>query len=99
MRWLHIREPFGERLKMPNKCVVPGCHTGYRCCKDKLSTFSAPKNDELRKKWEKAIQPKTPLMPKHVVYEKHFTPEQIIQSYKLKDDTGNILVEVRSSVS
>ena len=84
---------------MPNKCIVPGCKTGYVSCKARLSTFSAPRNDELREKWEEALKLKKQLMPKHVVCEKHFRINDIIRSSKHTDASGNIIAEVKSLIS
>ena len=79
---------------MPNKCIVPGCNTGYASCRAKFSIFSAPKNNELREEWQKSIRLTKPLLTKHVVCEKHFRGDLIIRSYKHKDESGNVLAEV-----
>lgn len=79
---------------MPNKCVVPGCKTGYASCKTKLSIFSALKNNELREEWQKSLRLTKPLLTKHVCV-KHFRNDLIIRSYKHKDESGNVLAEVR----
>ena len=83
---------------MPYKCIVPGCKTGYLSCKVKLSTFTVPKNDELREKWQEALKLKKPLKEKNVVCEKHFRANDIIRSSKHKDANGNVLAEVRSFI-
>lgn len=41
-------------LEMPFKCCVPKCSGNYKNG-PKVSTFSYPKDEELRKKWLKAI--------------------------------------------
>ncbi|XP_039310108.1 uncharacterized protein LOC120358794 isoform X2 [Solenopsis invicta] len=79
---------------MPNKCIVPGCNTDYATCKIKLSVFSAPKDDERRKEWEEKLQLIKPLLAKHFVCEKHFRTEDIIKSYKHKDEKSNVLLEI-----
>ena len=84
---------------MPYKCIVPGCKTDYLSCKAKLSTFTVPKNDELREKWQEALKLKKPLKEKNVVCEKHFRANNIIGSSEHKNANGNILAEVRSFIT
>ena len=66
---------------MVNTCCVPGCKSGYRSASsdnDKAALFRFPKDEELFKKWIKAIPRKDwiPTKASHVC-EKHFYQDDL----------------------
>jgi len=68
---------------MPRTCCVVGCQTGYKSNDEKVSIFPFPKNEEMQKKWIKAI----PIRKDFIVSKnaaicaKHFTADQIITKW------------------
>ncbi|XP_049269019.1 uncharacterized protein LOC119382267 [Rhipicephalus sanguineus] len=74
---------------MPNKCCVPQCRGNYDSTY-KVRVFRFPQDDELRRKWLRAI-PRDSFIPSQYsrVCELHFAPEDITQeaSY-IDEETG-----------
>lgn len=67
---------------MGRKCFVPHCKTGYNTCHDKLSLFSAPKDDERRSAWQRAISRTDRLLQvTDYVCEKHFEPRFVVKTW------------------
>lgn len=67
-----------------NHCYAPGCQTGYVHVKGatKPSLFIAPKDLELRKKWQKNLhRADKPLEDTSAVCELHFEPGCIVRQY------------------
>lgn len=65
-----------------NKCCVPYCKSR----KQKIQTFTVPKDGALRMLWDNAIQrPDRKLTIRDVVCEKHFNPECIVKEWKRRD--------------
>lgn len=62
------------------KCCVVGCTSGYQSNIEKVHQFSVPKNEDLRKKWAKAIPRKNLVITKNTyVCAKHFNEDDIIK--------------------
>lgn len=75
------------------KCVVVGCTSGYRSNKEKVHQFCAPKDLNLRKKWQIRIPRKDFILgDKSYVCEKHFKEEDIIKFW----ESGSIKVRMDS---
>eukprot|EP00102_Acyrthosiphon_pisum_P006714 XP_003240276.1 PREDICTED: THAP domain-containing protein 2-like [Acyrthosiphon pisum] len=69
---------------MPRSCCVVGCKTGYKSNHStiKVSTFSFPTDENLKKKWINKIPRKDLIATKNsVVCASHFTDEQIIRTW------------------
>lgn len=64
---------------MPTLCYVPFCDSGHKNNPVKRRMFSVPKDEEMRKKWEKMIPRKDVLKPSHKVCEIHFQESDIIK--------------------
>lgn len=70
------------KRKLQSHCFVPGCTTGYRGNKTKLSRFQPPKNPEYLEKWQKAIPRADKLLDNScVVCELHFDSRFIQRHY------------------
>lgn len=64
-------------------CFVPGCVTGYKSCKQKLSLFSVPKGEELFLKWQRNIpRADKPLERNAAVCELNFDPQFVPQHFE-----------------
>ncbi|XP_057337858.1 uncharacterized protein LOC130675947 [Microplitis mediator] len=73
-------------------CMVRGCNPGHRKNREKKHLFSAPKDFDLRKKWQIAIRRNDiELKTGHRVCEKHFLPDQIQYQRILRDQNGAVL--------
>lgn len=76
---------------MPRHCCVPGCSTNYSSSlksEGMLTTFSFPKDEQLRQAWIRSIhRDKFVVTSCSVVCEKHFDKIEInrVESYKNKD--------------
>ncbi|XP_026820232.1 uncharacterized protein LOC113558856 [Rhopalosiphum maidis] len=67
---------------MPRACSVVGCTTGYKSNRCNISTFSFPKNNNLRQKWINAIPNKNVVVNKNsAVCANHFLDDQIIRTW------------------
>lgn len=77
------------------KCIAPNCTTGYATCKQKLSLFSVPKDENIVKEWQKTI-PRDNFEVKsgQVVCEKHFMNEDIIRVKEVKGPNSSIMASV-----
>ena len=81
---------------MVNKCVVFGCTTGYASNSDKLPAFTVPSDKKRIKKWQIAIlRDDIVLKPGHVIYAKHFLPEDILTERLIRGLDGSVLGTVR----
>lgn len=75
-----------SKSKMPKRktdshCFAPGCHSGYPGS-PKASLFAAPRDEELRKKWEQNLRRKDkPLTESSAVCEHHFEPHLVLRDY------------------
>ena len=83
---------------MPRHCAVPGCKTNYTSTTKtdgpKTTTFSFPKDDELKEKWLRAIPRKDWIPSKHAVVCKiHYDHGEIIKfdKYLLPDGTFKMI--------
>lgn len=62
---------------------------------ERIHFFSVPKDDELRLKWQEAInRPNFVLKPGQRVCQKHFRPEEILKVKVIKDYKGNVIQTV-----
>lgn len=62
-----------------NRCVAPGCTSGYDSNPKKEHVFLAPKGEENVKKWQKAImRDDITLKSVHKVCALHFSKEDIL---------------------
>ena len=77
---------------MPNMCSVPNCNSNYRGTKEKVPSFSYPKDPVLKSKWLKNV-PRNDYEPSKyaVVCERHFDPSDIIRFDSVKRNDGTIL--------
>jgi len=67
---------------MPRTCCVVGCLTGYKSNKEKVSTFSFSKNEEILNKWIKVVPRRDFTVTKNsAIRSKHFTDDQIITGW------------------
>lgn len=67
-----------------NYCFAPGCKTGYSRVKDapKLSLFSVPEDEEMRRTWERNLHRKDkPLEVTDAVCELHFEGKYVLRDY------------------
>lgn len=65
--------------KMPNKCCVPLCTSGYKTDLEKVPMYTAPTDDLTRKIWTRAIPRKNYVVTESsFVCAKHFTTDDII---------------------
>lgn len=68
---------------MVTKCCVVGCSSGYKSNPEKVSQFSAPKDEILRQKWQKAIPRKDyTVNDKTHVCSKHFKEHDIVRYWE-----------------
>ncbi|KAK4884968.1 hypothetical protein RN001_001239 [Aquatica leii] len=79
---------------MPRKCCVPGCKSNYDSTSREnlqcVTTFSFPKNEEIRSKWLRAIPRKDWIpTPSSVVCCKHFNDMDIIRFHKFLQPDGS----------
>lgn len=73
------------------KCVVVGCTSGYTSNKEKYHKFCAPKDLDLRKKWQMKIPRKNFILTeKSYVCEKHFKEDDIVKFW----ESGTIKVRI-----
>ena len=81
---------FGFLVKMPIKCCVPKCKSGFATNPEKVSMFSGPSDPLMQRKWTKAIPRANYIVTKSTsICAKHFTPEDIIiSSSKTADKLG-----------
>lgn len=82
---------------MPNCCIVPGCTSGYKSNKEKVSLFSIPKDETLRNKWQSAIRKKDFILKsnyKHRICSNHFRAEDIVWKKILLSPDGTVVGEV-----
>ncbi|XP_077531337.1 uncharacterized protein LOC144143461 [Haemaphysalis longicornis] len=64
-------------------CFVPGCTTGYKSCKKKLSLFGVPKDEETYRKWQRNIpRADKPLERNAAVCELHFDPQFVSRHFE-----------------
>ncbi|XP_077497729.1 uncharacterized protein LOC144108345 [Amblyomma americanum] len=64
-------------------CFVPGCTTGYKSCKEKLSLFGVPKDEELSLKWQRNIpRADKPLVRNAAVCKLHFDPQFVLRHFE-----------------
>ncbi|XP_077535957.1 uncharacterized protein LOC144148272 [Haemaphysalis longicornis] len=62
-------------------CFAPGCHTGYPGA-PKASLFAAPRDEDLRKKWERNLRRQDkPLTESSAVCEHHFEKHFVWRDY------------------
>ncbi|XP_049513943.1 uncharacterized protein LOC125941065 [Dermacentor silvarum] len=64
-------------------CFVPGCTTGYKSYKKKLSLFGVPKDQETHRKWQRNIPlADKPLERNAAVCELHFDPQFVSRHFE-----------------
>lgn len=69
------------KRKTDSHCFAPGCHSGYPGAR-KASLFAAPRDEELRKKWEQNLRRQDkPLTESSAVCEHHFEPHLVLRDY------------------
>lgn len=76
---------------MGKKCFAPRCNTGYKSCTEKLSLFSAPKEEERLRVWRNAIPRKDRILQStdHLC-ERHFEPHLVSKTWEAVYN-GNVL--------
>lgn len=80
-------------------CMVRRCNSGHGKNREKKNLFSAPKDLDLRKKWQIAIRRNDiELKSGFRVCEKHFLPDQIRYQRILLDQNGAVLGVVSTYV-
>lgn len=68
---------------MVKKCCIVGCTSGYKSNSVKVPQFSAPKNVELRKKWQRSIPRKDYVVNDQTfVCSEHFTEDDILKFWE-----------------
>ena len=73
------RDLSGNRKIMGRECAAHGCNSGYDNNSKKLHVFLVPKEPKEIERWQKAIlRDDIKLKYGHIVYDKHFFPEDII---------------------
>lgn len=69
------------KRKTDSYCFAPGCRSGYPGA-PRASLFSAPKDEELRKKWQQNLRRQDkPLSEWSAVCERHFEPHLVLKDY------------------
>ncbi|XP_067126884.1 uncharacterized protein [Centruroides vittatus] len=75
-------EVYKSKKNIQRHCFVPGCKTGNNV-KEKRTLFSAPKDEELRKKWSKLIPRGDKIFDEYCcVCELHFDEQFIERKFK-----------------
>ena len=73
-------------------CAVLGCTSGYRSNPNKSHLFRVPRNPEINKLWEKAIEPSgVKIRTQQSVCQKHFRADEILWQRELKGSDGKVL--------
>ncbi|XP_053597694.1 uncharacterized protein LOC103572487 [Microplitis demolitor] len=67
------------------RCIVTGCQSGYKSCKEKRHLFGVPKDLDLREKWQVAIRRKVEFKCGQKVCDKHFLKDEIRHEKILTD--------------
>ena len=77
---------------MGKKCFAPRCTTGYKSCTQKLSLFSAPKEEERLREWRNAVPRKDRILQStdHLC-ERHFEPHLVSKTWEAVCN-GNVLL-------
>ncbi|CAN7986666.1 unnamed protein product, partial [Ixodes hexagonus] len=79
---------------MGRKCFAPNCNSGYRSCKEKVSTFRAPSDPKRLALWARAIpRSDRQLMTKDYVCEKHFAGGMIETGRYYAELGGEVLLD------
>ena len=83
---------------MGKTCFILKCLSGHRPCKEKVSLFQAPKNEQLFNKWKEAVAihgtPRT-FTKNHYVCEKHFKTSDITKTWVSIDNVKkNVAITV-----
>ncbi|KAH8018263.1 hypothetical protein HPB51_000874 [Rhipicephalus microplus] len=70
-------------LRWGEKCFAPRCKTGYKSCTEKLSLFSAPREEERLRVWRNAILRKDRILQStdHLC-ERHFEPHLVSKTWE-----------------
>uniref|UniRef100_A0A6P7GTB0 Uncharacterized protein LOC114346153 n=1 Tax=Diabrotica virgifera virgifera TaxID=50390 RepID=A0A6P7GTB0_DIAVI len=80
---------------MPRHCSVPNCKSNYATTlkhEQAQSTFSFPKNDQLRNQWVRSINRENfTVTASSVVCKKHFDSSDIIETESFIDKNGTVL--------
>lgn len=80
------------KRKKQSHCFVPGCTTGYKSNKNKLSLFLVPKDLSIREDWRKAIPRADKVLDETCcVCETHFEPNFIERHYRHVIDGKEVL--------
>ncbi|KAH8025230.1 hypothetical protein HPB51_005426 [Rhipicephalus microplus] len=76
---------------MGKKCFAPRCNARYKSCTEKLSLFSAPRDEERLRVWRNAIPRKDQILQStdHLC-ERHFEPHLVSKTWE-KVYNGNVL--------
>lgn len=84
---------------MGKKCFAPRCKTGYKSCTEKLSLFSAPKEEERLRVWRNAIPRKDRVLQStdHLC-ERHFEPHLVSKTWEAVYN-GNVLCQAPRKAS
>nr|XP_037280753.1 uncharacterized protein LOC119174070 [Rhipicephalus microplus]XP_037280754.1 uncharacterized protein LOC119174070 [Rhipicephalus microplus] len=70
-----------SKRRTDSHCFAPGCRSGYPGA-PKASLFAAPREDDLRRKWERNLRrDDKPLTETSAVCEHHFEPRYILREY------------------
>lgn len=76
----HVARDMSKR-RTDSHCFAPGCRSGYPGA-PKASLFAAPREDDLRRKWERNLRrDDKPLTETSAVCEHHFEPRYILREY------------------
>ncbi|KAH8027515.1 hypothetical protein HPB51_007065 [Rhipicephalus microplus] len=84
---------------MGKKCFAPRCKTGYKSCTEKLSLFSALREDERLRVWRNAIPRKNRILQStdHLC-ERHFEPHLVSKTWEAVYN-GNVLCRAHRKAS
>ncbi|KAH7966186.1 hypothetical protein HPB49_014222 [Dermacentor silvarum] len=75
-------------------CFVPGCKSGYKSCKEKLSLFGAPKEEQIFQQWQRNIpRADRPLERNAAVCELHFDKQFVSRHFEHTIDEKTVRLE------
>ncbi|KAH7959378.1 hypothetical protein HPB49_010630 [Dermacentor silvarum] len=75
-------------------CFVPGCKSGYKSCKEKLSLFGVPKEEQVFQQWQRNIpRADRPLERNAAVCELHFDKQFVSRHFEHTIDGKTVRLE------
>src|SRR5436190_5449941 len=74
------------------RCIALGCTSGYVSNREKVHFFYVPRDENIRKKWQKALKRKDIIInPAQALCQHHFLSEDILWKREIYDEKGNLL--------